>query len=165
MTKEPELALGKLNFWKSTIEDLYQNKLSGDPLTLCLNETLKRTNLPLNIFLKMIEGRKNQINLDKANDIPQLIFQGQETHTPLLLGTMNLMRVEMRDSEELFEVLEAVAGAMGLVEMLKMMPYDLRNQVDRLPRDVANRHNLNFQNMWNKHTGVPNPDLFDAVLE
>jgi NADH dehydrogenase [ubiquinone] 1 alpha subcomplex assembly factor 6 len=165
MTKTSSLAIAKLNFWKESIENLYRGKISADPMSLCLNETLTKTNIPMNLFMKMINGRIQQVQNEKPRDIPHMILMAQEVHTPLLLMTLLLMRIDIINSPELLEVIESVAGAMGIVESLKMIPYDCRNEIERLPIDVSKRHNLMIKNIWNRHTGIPNKDLPDAILE
>lgn len=165
MTRESTLVVAKLKFWKDNIENLYQSKVSQDPLSICLNETLKKCNLPLSLFQKMIEGRIAQAEKKNPLTMAQMLIRAQQTHIPLLLLTLHLMRIPVNESPVLLDVVEAVASAMGIVESIKMIPFDLRNELERLPTQISHKHNLNFSNIWDKHTGAPNPDLFDAVLE
>ena len=113
----------------------------------------------------MIDGRIMQAETQNPKDISQLVLRAQETHIPLLLLNLNLMKIPVSDSPELLQTIEAVAAAMGILESLKMIPYDLRNEMSRLPEDIAHKHTLKYNTIWNKHDGVPNEDLFDAVLE
>lgn len=165
MTRESNLAIAKLNFWRDNIENLYQNKVSQDPLSLCLNETLKKSGLPLSLFLKMVDGRIAQAEKPNPLNMAQMIIRAQDTHVPLLLLTLRLMRIPITESPALIEVVESVAVAMGIIESIKMIPFDFRNEMERLPSEISRKHNLHFSNVWDKQTGAPNPDLFDAVLE
>jgi hypothetical protein len=113
----------------------------------------------------MIEGRISQAENDNTHNIPQLIFQSQKIHTPLLLSTLTLMNIKIPESPELIEVIETVAGVMGLIETVRMIPQDLKNQKIRIPQEVMNKHGLTSTNIWDQQIGHPNNDLFDAVLE
>ena len=84
---------------------------------------------------------------------------------PLMLLTLSLLKINASQSDELIEVVETVAGASGLIEMVRMVPQDLRNGRIRLPITVCSKHNLSFKTIYDKNTGVPSNDLFDAVLE
>ena len=113
----------------------------------------------------MIDGRILQAKEINEKDIPHMIKRSQEINVPLLLMTLKIMKIPVTESPELLEVIEAVAAAMGIIESVKMIPYDLRNEIVRLPDDIIQKYLLNYNTIWDKHQGIPNPDLFDAALE
>ena len=78
---------------------------------------------------------------------------------------LQIARIEFLDSPPLIQVVEKVAQAMFLAEMIRMIPFDFRYRLIRIPKNICDQHNLNPNNLWNRNSGRPNSDLFDAVLE
>lgn len=136
-----------------------------DPLTICLNETLKRNPLSLKLFIAMIDSRKSEVIDYPENTLSDLLNKNKTTYSPLLLLYLQLMKINVLESEELMYVIDEVSQCMGLIEYIKMIPTDLRNQTLRLPQDISSKHNLSRRNVWDKFSGKVNDDLFDAVLE
>jgi len=66
---------------------------------------------------------------------------------------------------QFIEMMELLAIGVGIVEQLRMVPYDLRNYKLRLPHDICERHNVNVRNLWERIKGKPREELQDVVLE
>lgn len=91
----------------------------------------------------------------------------QDTHFTLHLINLYLLRVPVLFDQhgEFIAMMEDLAAGVGIVEALRMVPYDLRTYKLRLPFDVCERHNVNVRNIWERINGKPREELQDVVLE
>lgn len=78
---------------------------------------------------------------------------------------LQLGQIDFLDSPGVINLIEKVAQAMFLTEMIRMIPFDFRYTMIRIPKNICEQHNLTSKNMWDRNSGRPNSDLFDAVLE
>ena len=60
-TSESRLAESKIEFWDKIIEDLYLKRGGKEPLSVCLEQTLHRCELPHKLFEEICIHRKEQI--------------------------------------------------------------------------------------------------------
>ena len=73
------------------------------------------------------------------------------------------MRID--ENKDFFIMLEKASRACGIVEALRMIPFDLQLYKLRLPLDLSESHGISIRNLWDRVNGTPRNELKDASLE
>lgn len=55
-TRERPLGLGKLDFWIETVENLYQDKVNQEPISVCLASAIKTSKIPKSLLLRILQA-------------------------------------------------------------------------------------------------------------
>ncbi len=103
----------------------------------------------------------------QAQTVDNFLSQAQESNVNINLLNLMLLKVnlDVNTNPEFFTLLEYVSRALGIVETIKHIPYDLKMYRLRLPSDLCARYSINIRNLWERINGVPKDELKDAVLE
>lgn len=99
--------------------------------------------------------------------IAELTSRAQANYVNLFIMYLKLLRVkvDLGTDHEFLALMENVARCQGLVEYLKLVPYDLQKYRFRFPAEVCDRYAISVANIWERLDGKPREEFFDAVLE
>ena len=145
----------------------YKGKPDNEPLAIALGDTLNRHHLPKKCFDKLIETKKTEISKTQPKTLTELISRGETTHVNLYIIYLKLLQVkiDINKDQEFLALMENAARCQGLIEYLKLVPYDLMKYRLRLPLDLCERHGISVANIWERIYGKPREEFYDAVLE
>ena len=71
-TRERPLGLGKLDFWIETVENLYQDKVNQEPISVCLASAIKTSKIPKSLLLRILQAyvRTAVVTAETRNRVP-----------------------------------------------------------------------------------------------
>ena len=81
-----------------------------------------------------------------------------------MLMFLRLLRMDIEDPV-IRETVEHVSRAVGMLDMVKRIPYTLRKYKLLIPEDIKSKHSISVRTLWNRIEGKPREELYDAVLE
>lgn len=99
--------------------------------------------------------------------IKDFIDQCQKNILNLTILFLHIAKVQIdieRDADFL-RLIEFYSIGIGIVEQIKLIPYDLKLYKLRLPVDLCDKYNINVRNLWDRLNGQPKDDLYDLILE
>ncbi|KRX03566.1 Terpenoid synthase [Pseudocohnilembus persalinus] len=164
-TREPSLALGKLEFWDDSLDHIFSDNPIKEPLSLAIHHTCKNNPLSKRQFQYLVQARRIEIENKHVPDLPFLVNLAETIRGNLIKLNLQLLRVDYRKNPELQKCIILVARCLGLLDYIKRIPFTLQKYRLYMPDDLLRKHNVSVRNLWDRIEGKPKDELFDVVLE
>ena len=115
---------------------------------------------------KFDEKKKENENV-QSKTVQEFVKNAQTNNLNLTLLKLHLLKIpiSVEKNFDFLQLLEFYSSGIGIVEQLKLIPFDLKMYRLRMPEDVCSRHNINIRNAWDRLNTKPKDDFFDVVLE
>jgi hypothetical protein len=92
-------ALGKLDFWKQSLHNIYQGeKPQPEPISICLHNAIRTNPLTQGYFSQMIKVRATEITNRSISSMADMRKMADDSKSTLLALNLELLRIEITDS-------------------------------------------------------------------
>ena len=165
VTREHSLGIGKMHFWKESIENLYKDKLTKEPIAISLHQTIKNSMINKNLLTAIIDCKIRDLENNEVSTYMEMEDRAEKLRTTMILIHMKILRMDFENHPELIQVAEYAGRCLGVLDIIKNIPHDLSKYRLRLPADICTKHSVNIRNLWERVNGRPRDELYDVVLE
>ena len=134
---------------------------------MALTDSLSRHNIPRKCFDALIDAKRAEISKPQTKTLPEFVTRAETNCVNMYVMYLKLLRVQvdLDKDQDFLALMESAARAQGLIEYLKLLPYDLLKYRLRLPVEVCDRHGISVASIWERINGKPREEFYDAVLE
>lgn len=144
-----------------------QGKPDNEPLAVALTDVLSRHPIPIKCFERLIENKKTEVSKVQPKNMTEFTLRAETNYVNLYIMYLKLLKiqVDLNKDQEFLALMENAARCQGLIEYLKLVPYDLMKYRLRFPVDICDKYNISVTNIWERINGKPREEFYDAVLE
>jgi len=128
---EPLLGRMRLQWWRETVDGLYEGRTRQHPIADALAAALRRQALPKRAFERLIDGRARDLDDEPFVDLDELEAHARETAAPLLELAVAALGGEAMNATA--EVAHRVGTAYGLAVQLAAAPIQRAKGRERIP--------------------------------
>lgn len=83
--KEPSLGLGKLEFWRTTINKIYSlEKPNAEPISICLDHACRNNPLTKGYFDRIINAKAEELSTRTIETMEQLLRLSRNSYSTLI---------------------------------------------------------------------------------
>lgn len=152
------IGLMRFNFWRSTIDKLYEGEVPQHPVAIELYKTIKQHDVPKKLFYRLIEAREHFIS-----DVPFESLQQAEEYGDLAFGSVYLilLNILQNQSGHLKHAVQSLGKLEGVLTLLRAAPYHLRQRRVLLPTDLLMERDLSAEEIM--RNPVDNEPLREVV--
>lgn len=128
---------------------------------------MTRHSIPKKCFDRLIENKILEISKTQPKTLAEFVTRAETNHINIYIMYLKLLQIQvnLNTDQEFIALMENAARCQGLIEYLKLVPYDLMKYRLRFPQEICDRHNINVANIWERINGKPRDEFYDAVLE
>ena len=114
-----------------------------------------------------MENKRTEVSKPQARTLAEFTTRAQNNYINQYIMLLKILRipVDLNNDQNFLTLMEDAARCAGLVEYLKLAPYDLTKYRLRLPLDICEKHGISVANIWERINGKPREEFYDAVLE
>jgi len=127
------IGLVRMQFWKDTIENLYQDKVPQHPVALQLHKVIKQHNPSKELFLRMIQSREQFLSDKPFDSLEQVEEYGEHAFSSVYLLLLELLG---NSSGHAKHAATQLGKCEGLVTLLRATPYNSSKRRCYLPSDL-----------------------------
>jgi NADH dehydrogenase [ubiquinone] 1 alpha subcomplex assembly factor 6 len=162
-TQQKTIAQAKLDFWKSTVQSIYnKTEPEPEPLSLLLQQAVN--NNPLTqVYFDRIFSSWEQV-FEGFGSLPAMADLCERIWTNHFMLVHELLRQDVLHPD-LVRATELVGRATGIAFFLKRLPFTLRQGWLVVPDTLQEKHGFTVKTVVERGKGIPRDELYDAVLE
>ncbi|XP_004697524.1 NADH dehydrogenase (ubiquinone) complex I, assembly factor 6 isoform X1 [Echinops telfairi] len=147
---EKPIGLMRMQFWKTTVEDLYQDNPPHQPVALELWKAIKRHNLTKRWLLRIIDEREKNLDDKVYRNIQELETYAENTQSSLLYLTLEILGIKDLHADH---AASHIGKAQGIVTCLRATPYHGSRRKVFLPMDICMLHGVSQEDFLRKNQG------------
>jgi phytoene synthase len=136
VVSEPMLGQIRLQWWRESLDGIYQSTPRQHEAILPLAEAVARHGLTRGYFERLIEGRAFDLEPDPPENTARLTAYAEDSSSSLVLLALEVLGApEAAAAEAVFEAGRHVGIAWALTGLLRAVPFHARQQRLYLPQD------------------------------
>jgi phytoene synthase len=136
VVSEPMLGQIRLQWWRESLDGIYQSTPRQHEAILPLAEAVARHGLTRGHFERLIEGRAFDLEPDPPENTARLTAYAEDSSSSLVLLALEVLGApEAAAAEAVFEAGRHVGIAWALTGLLRAVPFHARQQRLYLPQD------------------------------
>ncbi|KAK6622742.1 hypothetical protein RUM43_008585 [Polyplax serrata] len=143
-TTQRETGLLKGKFWEECIDQVYRETPPKHPVLDQIYKATQRHKLSKFHFKKLLTSRLNQLNVSTFKDMDDMESYADKTCTPILMLLLEALNVRNIDCDH---VASHVGKAQGLCNLIRSLPYNLKEKLVLLPRTALMKHNISEESL------------------
>jgi len=155
------IALTKLNWWRSEIESLYQGK-PQHPVSKALLEPIKTYHLDYEHFIEIIDGMEMDLNFNRYEDFKQLQLYCYRVASVVGLLSAQIFGFNNRKT---LKFAHDLGLAFQLTNIIRDVGEDARRNRIYLPLDELTKFNVTEDDILNNHETDAVKQLLDYQIE
>ncbi|XP_006859268.1 PREDICTED: NADH dehydrogenase (ubiquinone) complex I, assembly factor 6 [Chrysochloris asiatica] len=147
---EKTIGLMRMQFWKDTVEDIYQDSPPNQPVAIELWKVIKKHNLTKRWLLRIIDEREKNLDDKVYRNIQELETYAENTQSSLLYLILELLGVKNLHADH---AASHIGKAQGIVTCLRATPYHSSRRKVFLPMDICMLHGVSQEDFLRKTQG------------
>ncbi|XP_046832002.1 NADH dehydrogenase (ubiquinone) complex I, assembly factor 6 [Vespa velutina] len=153
------IGIMRLQFWKETLNRIYDGMPSETPVALELHRILQKHKLSKRYFKRLIDAR-----LDKLEKSTFPNIQAVENYAESTVSSIYYLLLEAHGTKNIKadHAASHLGKAQGIVTLLRSIPYHAQKRVIVLPEDILMKHNISSESVLRN---VKNTALNDVIFE
>ncbi|XP_035723510.1 NADH dehydrogenase (ubiquinone) complex I, assembly factor 6-like [Vespa mandarinia] len=153
------IGIMRLQFWKETLNRIYDGMPSETPVALELHRILQKHKLSKRYFKRLIDAR-----LDKLEKSTFPNIQAVENYAESTVSSIYYLLLEAHGTKNIKadHTASHLGKAQGIVTLLRSIPYHAQKRVIVLPEDILMKHNISSESVLRN---VKNTALNDVIFE
>ena len=158
---EPTLGRMRLEWWRETIEGVFQGSPRQHPIAQALAQMIEGGGLPPEPFKKMIDARAREYDEWGFDTFEALELYAQET-----AGQLNRLYLPVLgvSSPEADEAARHVGAAWALTGLARSVPYHARSGRVYLPRDALAEVGVSVDDILSQQAGFRLKPVIEAIV-
>jgi phytoene/squalene synthetase len=163
VSKEQSVCRMRLNFWEESLKEVIKgDKVIKEPMLIIMKEAFKQTGLRKDTLFRMIDFQFFDLERNsEMKTIEELEIYAENTRSLLIYLNLNLLNIDNKDA---FIAGSHIGRGIGIVDVLKKLPFMLKVHANPLPLDLITKHGCSAYNLWDRH-GTVKEEFFDLILE
>lgn len=134
---EPMLGEIRLQWWREAIEGIFQDTVRSHDVLQPLAVAVADYDLPQDILLDLIEGRRQDIYDDSPEDMPALEDYLQKT-----AGNIACLAVHILGQKDNDDMARHLGIAWGYVGIIRAIPYHMSLKKNYVPLDIMVKYDI-----------------------
>jgi len=130
---EKTIGLLRMQFWRDTIENLYQDQVPQHPVAIQLHKLIKQHNPSKELFERLISSREQFLSDKPFDNLEQVEQYGDQAFSSVYLLLLELMD---NDSGHAKHAATQLGKCEGLVTLLRAAPYNATKRRCYLPTEL-----------------------------
>eukprot|EP00092_Neocalanus_flemingeri_P007218 GFUD01007797.1.p2 GENE.GFUD01007797.1~~GFUD01007797.1.p2 ORF type:complete len:311 (+),score=90.06 GFUD01007797.1:1561-2493(+) len=127
------IGLVRMQFWKDTIDNLYENKVPQHPVAVQLHKVINQNKPSKELLLRMIQSREQFLSDKPFDTLEQVELYGEQAFSSVYLLLLELLG---NDSGHAKHAATQLGKCEGLVTILRATPYNAAKRRCYLPSDL-----------------------------
>lgn len=127
------LGLVRLQFWKDTIDHLYNDKVPQHPVAVQIHRVIKQHNPSKELFMRLIQSREQFLSDKPFDSLEQVEQYGEQAFSSVYLLLLELLGNESGHAKH---AATQLGKCEGLVTLLRATPYNASKRKCYLPTDL-----------------------------
>jgi NADH dehydrogenase [ubiquinone] 1 alpha subcomplex assembly factor 6 len=149
----------RLAWWKQAIDKCYQGESSGHHVTDLLVPAIKEAKLTKGWFTRFLEGRARDLNTAQPRALSDLERYTEDVHSSLVYLGLESMGIRDLNADH---AASHIGKAMGLVTLIKALPYHSKAREVYIPTELTAKHNITSEMLFRAEF---TPEIGEAIYE
>ncbi len=128
---EPMLGEIRLQWWRESVEDMYQGTLRNHEVIPALAKAITQNELPKKRLIDMIDGRAQDLYDESPADMTAL-----EDYLVKTVGNLISLAVHILGQRDIDDLARRLGLAWGLIGLIRAVPYHLSLKKNFMPMDL-----------------------------